>query len=160
MKTFTIGGKTFEFDDSKTYRDYTVERTPAGLVGRLETVALGRMFADLESGRLPFGPPFLLHLHLLSRWKTDAPRKRTYRNVILGQRRGDPEFTKLPRVLSDEQFFLDEGGDKIIDDLESTGQVATQFLSLFGLPSYEHPKQKTSIWVGTGDEMRMVVPPT
>jgi hypothetical protein len=114
MKLYKIGKKEIEFDPAKEYLDFYIEKGKQQLV----SINLEALLTSVESGTTPIDDNLQQYMLYLQRWVTDAPRKKQYR-----QMRKDG-FT----VISGEQFFDEEGGDKIINDLENTGKFAEYFL--------------------------------
>ena len=91
--------------------------------GRLERIDFSGLLGSLQKGRLPVDQDLREFLTYLGRWETEAPRKRLYRKMM---RDG---YT----VLSSEEFFPEDGGDRIIDQLENTGVLAKRLLrQLYG----------------------------
>lgn len=111
MKEFIIDGKTIQFDDQKEYYDHFREGTAV--------IDFGSMLTNLERGELDISG---LKEWLLpqTRWITEAHRKRFYRTLTMN----NPHVV----VMSGENFFVEEGGDEIIDNLENTGKFTRYLL--------------------------------
>lgn len=114
MNNYKIGNKEIEFDSKKEYLDFYIENNKQ----RLIKIDLGSLLMSIESGKIPLDKRLQDYMTYLQRWTTDAPRKKQYRQM---RKEGF-------KVLSNEQFFDEEGGDKIIDNLENTGKFADYFL--------------------------------
>lgn len=139
MKTFTINGKTVELDETLEYADFWVEgNKPVGVY-----LDWGALLEPLESGKIKWDCATVDHFRMLSRWVREAPRKRHYRKMKL------EGFT----VLSTEYFFEQEGGDKFIDALERSGQMAAKVLACFGLESVGPIKQDNPLRPTTTEEI-------
>ena|SRR3989344_4580151 len=115
MADFLIEGKRIELDTSKTYLDFYWHGIQEG---QLVQIDLERMVGAIQSGELPVDNCLREHMQYLRRWEKDAPRKRGLREM----RRGGMS------VLTTDDLFEEEGGEKIIDDLENTGVFAAYFL--------------------------------
>lgn len=114
MKTFRVAMNDVQFDDSKKYFDfYKVEGEPVlveiDLVGMLEKIVAREIPVDTE---------LKSHMQYLSRWTTEAPRKRASRMM---RRVG-------MIVVTTDVLFEEDGGEAIIDNLENTGNFAEYFL--------------------------------
>lgn len=114
MKYFSIRGKSIILEEDKKYLDFYLEETKQ-IISEIDFDAL---LGSIEKGDTECDEKFRRFLSHLQRWVVEAPRKRGYR-----QMRKDG-FT----VLSDEQFFDEEGGEEIIDNLENTGKLAKYLL--------------------------------
>lgn len=114
VKEYQIKDKTIKFDEKKNYLDFYIANGKPTLV----SVDLEAMLKEMESGQIQVDENLKGFMEYLQRWKTEAPRKRFYRNL---RKEG-------VAVLSSEVFFDDEGGHKIIDKLENTGKFADYFL--------------------------------
>jgi len=114
MNKYNIAQREIEFDPTKEYLDFFIEK------GKQQLVELNLEFllTTIESGKISIDNNLKEYMTYLQRWTTDAPRKRQYRQM---RKEG---FT----ILSSEQFFDADGGDKIIDNLENTGKFADYFL--------------------------------
>ena len=119
MKTFTINGVPFEFDDSKQYFDFYIDKGQPLVVG----VDFGGLLSFLQQGKGTLDE-IKEELVLMDRWIVEAPRKRFYRGLIL-QGAG---------VLSGEYFFdhlPDEKAEELFTNLENTGLFARRMLETF-----------------------------
>jgi hypothetical protein len=114
MNNYTINQKTIEFDSTKEYYDFFIKDGKQELVG----LNLESLLEKISSGKMPVDNKLEQYMTYLQRWTYEAPRKRQYREMK----------QKGITVLSFEQFFDSEGGDKIIDNLENTGKFADYFL--------------------------------
>ena len=112
MIEFTIQGTFVEFNENKEYYDYFGDR---GVV----RVRFQELLEKLSSEELSLDgiEDWLLPM---TRWLTEAPRKRFYRAM-------QKDCQKF-HILSGEQWFLEEGGEEIIDKLENTGKLAQMLL--------------------------------
>lgn len=118
MKTFTIAGKPFEFDDSKRYRDFYRASGERVLID----VPFGQLLEALADGVRPM--MFAGELMLLDRWTREAPRKRFYRGLKVAG----------VMVVSAEYWFEDRPdaeAEEIFGDLENTGTLARRILEAF-----------------------------
>lgn len=114
MQEYKIAGKSVQFDESKTYMDFFIQDGRQ----RLVETNFGKMLELLQSGKMSVDNKFKDYLVLISRWTKEAPRKRLYRKMR----------SEGFNVVSSEQFFDGEGGDKVIDGLENTGKLADYLL--------------------------------
>lgn len=114
MAIYKIDNKNIELDSTKTYLDFYICNNEQKLV----SLDLESLLKSIESGKILVDNKLQNYMTYLQRWTTDAPRKKYYRQM---RKEG---FT----ILSCEQFFEEEGGDKIIDNLENTGKFADYFL--------------------------------
>lgn len=114
MKTYKINKKNIIIDDKKTYMDFVVVNDEPKLI----VIDFLGILEKIESGDLITNDSFKEFLTLLTRWVNDAPRKRFYRNMI---REGC-------NVLSTDQFFIDDNGEEIINNLENTGKLCEYLL--------------------------------
>jgi hypothetical protein len=120
-----INEKMIEVDETKKYCEYTT-------VGLYE-INFINLLKSLESENIKIDE-FPAFLYILTRWINEAPRKRFYRDLQLKN--------KNVQMLSGENFFLEEGGDKIIDNLENTGKLAVYLRKeLFGLETVPDVKE-------------------
>jgi hypothetical protein len=122
MKTVILNRLPFDYDETLPYADFTVKDGKPDfniICGVFAVEAL----ADLERRR---GPPwnhgFCEFFKLASRWVHEAPRKRGLRGLILHGM----------KIMSTECFFVEDGGEKIIDALENWGKLAVRVLQRFG----------------------------
>jgi hypothetical protein len=112
---FTIQGKTIDVDETKEYFDYFTQ-------GLVKTDFIG-LLKDIEDGKITI-EGLDKFLYLRTRWVKEAPRRRFYRDMA---RAG-------AMMMSSDNFFTEDGGDKIIDSLELTGKLAVYLRKeLFGL---------------------------
>lgn len=117
VKTYTIGGKAFEFDETKKYLDFYLTSGVRNLVD----VPFAAVLEALESSASMIGR-FTDELMMLDRWVHEANRKRFYRKMVL------EGFT----VVSGEYWFEDrDDGLAIIDALENSGRLARRILEAF-----------------------------
>lgn len=114
MQSYRIKKAVLQFDETKTYMNFYRQNGQ----GRLFTIDLERMLGSIQSGIVPVDDSLKDHFTALQRWETEAPRKRALRE---GRQRG---FT----ILTTDELFEEEGGKKIIDNLENTGVFASYFL--------------------------------
>lgn len=120
MKTYQLLNRSFEYDDSLEYFDfYLIDNRSPNLVEVNWDVLLSR----LADGTILWDDATVKFVRLLSRWVHEAPRKRFYRNMIL----------EGMKVICTEYFFEQEGGDKVIDNLENTGKVAVALCNHYGV---------------------------
>ena len=127
MKTYTINNKQIKFDDTKTYHDFWIENDNRGV---LSTINFDMLLKAIETNKIQADDKFKGLLKHLSRWTTEAPRKRGYRKL---RKEG---FT----ILTAEHFFDEDGGDKIIDNLENTGHLADYLLKALYEPQSTIPE--------------------
>ncbi len=114
MLSYQIKKRIIELDETKTYMDfYRVNGA-----GRLFTIDLERMLSAIQSNQVPLNNYLKDHFTSLQRWETEAPRKRALRE---GRKRG---FI----IGTTDELFDEEGGEKIIDNLQNTGIFASYFL--------------------------------
>lgn len=127
MKTFILNGVEIKFDETLKYYDFWVTK------GKPDpfTVDFNIVCTGLQSEEIPWNGDTIQAFKLLSRWVLEAPRKRGFRNMIL----------EGIQVASTEHFFECEGGDKFIDGLERTGQLAAQILGAYGEDPVGHIDQ-------------------
>lgn len=117
MKTYNINGKQIELDESKEHLDfYLVEGE-----GKLPTILFDKLLEAVEAKKVAIDNQLKEYLTHLTRWTTEAPRKRHFRKM-----RKDGMI-----VVSGEQFFDADGGEEIIDNLERTGVLSTMLLKEF-----------------------------
>jgi hypothetical protein len=118
MTKYKIQDKEVEIDNSKIYMDYHKDKG-------LSIINFDGLLSSISSGEITIDK-FDEFLYPMTRWITESPRKRFYRNIQL-------EHNNF-HVLSGENFFLEDGGDKIIDNLENTGKMSVYLRKeLFGL---------------------------
>lgn len=123
MKTYQLLDRSFEYDDSLEYFDfYLTDRKP-----NLATVNWDVLLSRLADGTILWDDATVQFVRELSRWVHEAPRKRFYRNMIL----------EGMQVVCTEYFFEQEGGDKVIDNLENTGKVAVALCVHYGVVPME-----------------------
>lgn len=139
MRVFTINGKTVELDETLEYADFHVE----GNKPVAHYVNWEWLLESLESGKIKWDCATVDNLRMLSRWVREAPRKRHFRKMRL------EGFT----VLSTEFFFEQEGGDKFIDALERSGQMAAKVLAVYGLEPVGPIKQDNPLRPTTTEEI-------
>lgn len=119
MTEYKIGGKKIELDTDKMYMDFFWEDNQPTLIN----LNLEGLLEDVQSGELPLDAYLIKQMEYFKRWILDAPRKRALREF---RRKGIP-------VITTDALFEQDGGDKIIDNLENTGLFAAYFLSeLYG----------------------------
>lgn len=119
MKSFTINGVVFEYDDTLEYMDFWVDNEGGHLVDMRWDVMLS-MLAEGKVKLEELDEPLIL----MDRWIRDVPRKRFYRGLI----------KQGAHVMSDEFWFneeTDEDAEKIFQGLENTGNLARKFLEMF-----------------------------
>jgi hypothetical protein len=123
MKTYQLLDRSFEYDDSLEYFDfYLTDRKP-----NLATVNWDVLLSRLADGTILWDDATVQFVRELSRWVHEAPRKRFYRNMIL----------EGMQVICTEYFFEQEGGDKVIDNLENTGKLAVALCAHYGVAPME-----------------------
>jgi hypothetical protein len=115
MAKYNINGKEIELDTNKTYFDFYLEGEGHGC---LVQVNLEGMLESLESNKMPVDDHLKDYMDYLQRWKTDAPRKRTLREM---RKSGIT-------VIITNNLFEEDGGEEIINNLENTGAFADYFL--------------------------------
>jgi hypothetical protein len=116
VRTFTINGKPFEFDETKRYLDFYLVRGERNLVDMNAAWPTTLEALACSPGSIHL---FIAELVMLDRWIREAPRKRAYRKVVLAG------FT----VVSGEYWFEDrDDGEAIIDALENSGKLARRIL--------------------------------
>lgn len=123
MKTYQLLDRSFEYDDSLEYFDFYLTDRKPNLVAVNWDVLLSR----LADGTILWDDATVQFVRELSRWAHEAPRKRFYRNMIL----------EGMQVVCTEYFFEQEGGDKVIDNLENTGKVAVALCVHYGVVPME-----------------------
>lgn len=123
MKTYQLLDRSFEYDDSLEYFDFYLTDRKPNLVAVNWDVLLSR----LADGTILWDDATVQFVRELSRWVHEAPRKRFYRNMIL----------EGMQVVCTEYFFEQEGGDKVIDNLENTGKVAVALCVHYGVVPME-----------------------
>ncbi len=114
MAEYEINGKKIELDTSKTYMDFYKQDGR----GHLAKVNLEALLVQIQAGRLPVDDDIKEYMQYLKRWQTDAPRKRALREMKRGG----------VTVVTTDALFEEDGGEKIIDNLENTGVFAAYFL--------------------------------
>ena len=123
MKTYQLLDRPFEYDDSLEYFDFYLTDRKPNLVAVNWDVLLSR----LADGTILWDDATVQFVRELSRWVHEAPRKRFYRNMIL----------EGMQVICTEYFFEQEGGDKVIDNLENTGKLAVALCDHYGVVPME-----------------------
>jgi len=115
MAEYNINNKKIELDADKTYLDFY----RANGQGNLVEINLEGMLGAIQSGELLVDDDLRKHMQYLQRWEIDAPRKRALRKMKLSGM----------HVLTSDELFENEDGEKIIDNLENTGIFAAYFLN-------------------------------
>lgn len=119
MKTFKINNTVIEFDETLQYMEFFLQNT----VPTLFNFNWKAVLKDLETDEIGWNTETIQGFKFLSRWIHEAPRKRNYRKLALAG----------TKILSPEEFFLEEDGAEIIDALERTGKLAAEVLKAYGL---------------------------
>ncbi len=114
MAEYEINGKKIVLDTDKKFMDFTWKDGKGDLV----EINLENMLNKIQSGEVPVDGNLKEFMTYLKRWKIDAPRKRTLREM---RRSG-------MQVMTSDALFEEDGGEKIIDNLENTGVFAAYFL--------------------------------
>ncbi len=114
MLSYQIKKAVIQFDETKTYMDFYRQNGQS----RLFTIDLERMLNSIQSGNTPIDHYLKNNFTALQRWETEAPLKRNLREM---RKKG---FT----ILTSDELFEEERGEKIIDNLENTGVFASYFL--------------------------------
>ena len=116
MIEFQLNGHKLEFDETKTYSDFTVTDGKPDLY----TINMEEFLRLLEEKAIEWNP---LNWQWLSRWVHEAPRKRRLREMR----------SEGMNVLTGE-FLFDgwPGADDFIDSLENTGNIAVFLLKAMG----------------------------
>lgn len=114
MQSYQIKKAIIQFDETKTYMDFYKQNGQ----GRLFTLNLESMLDSIQSGNTPLDNYLKNHFIALQRWETEAPLKKNLREM---RKKG---FS----VLTTDDLFEEEGGEKIIDNLQNTGVFASYFL--------------------------------
>jgi hypothetical protein len=118
MKSYTINGVPFEYDETLPYADFYVDAEGGHLIG----IDFDKFILGLQSGQWPL-EEFKEVLVLLDRWERDVPRKRFYRGMVKAG----------SHVLSGEYWFEnvpDDEAEKIFTALENSGKVARRLLEV------------------------------
>ena len=113
-KIFIIEGKSITLDTSKKYYDFFIDDSGKCLV----RINFEGLLSEWEKNGDP-DKSFYKQISFLTRWVTEAPRKRGYREMCM----------EGFHVLSSDEFFDYEGGDQVIDALENTGQLCLYIIS-------------------------------
>lgn len=114
---FNLNGQVIEIDENLPYAEFFVNDGKPNF----HQFDLIRLLKEMESGDVEFDKA-KKELKLLSRWVTEAPRKRTYRNMKL----------EGMTVVSSEYFFdEEEKGEEMIDMLENSGHAAVKILAAY-----------------------------
>src|ERR1035437_4236608 len=100
MKKFKINEKEIELSDKTFFHFYL-----KGTDGMLVTINFDTMLTSVQSGKTPVDKMFEEYLHYLSRWVTDAPRKRFNRKCRLDG---------MIVLTTDELFDTQPDGEQII----------------------------------------------
>jgi len=116
MTTFQINGQTIEFDETLSYADFWVD----GSSYVFAWIQWDKILTALSEGR-EWDAGIRRFVKLLSRWVHEAPRKRVYRGLKMSG----------VTVVSSEFFFEQQGGDEMINSLESTGKFAVRLLEVY-----------------------------
>ena len=114
MAKYEINGQKIELDTNKVYLDFYWQGREANLI----QINLEEVLGAIQSGEIPFDDNLKGYMQYLQRWETDAPRKRSLREM---SRRGIMVGTA-------DALFEQDGGEEIIDNLENTGVFAAYFL--------------------------------
>ena len=116
MKKIQINGKEVELDLDKVCLDFYLEEEKGNLV-KIDFEKLLGTVSNLSHDNI--NESFKQYLEYLSRWKTDAPRKRFNRQCRLNG---------MTVLTTDELFDRHPDGEQIIDNLENTGNVSSYLL--------------------------------
>jgi hypothetical protein len=119
VKSFTINGVVFEYDDTLPYLDFWVDAEGGHLVD-MQWDVLFTMLVEGKTTLEELDEPMIL----MDRWIRDVPRKRFYRGLVKSG----------AHVMSGEFWFEnepDEEAEKIFQGLENTGNLARKFLEAF-----------------------------
>lgn len=114
MVVYVINGKKIELDTNKIFLDFYWQNRQ----GQLVQINLEEVLGAIQSGKLPVDDDLKEQMRYLRRWETDAPRKRSLREM---RRSG-------MHVMTSDALFEQDGGEEIIDNLENTGVFAAYFL--------------------------------
>ena len=136
MKTYTINGTPFSYDDTLHYYDFFLQNNQRFLV----EIRWDQVLQELQSGQTQI-ERLSEELILLDRWSRDAPRKRHYRKWL----------KEGVIVLSGEYWFddySDEEAERIFVGFENSAKVARRLIETF-LPALTeqcnqtpHPAQR------------------
>jgi hypothetical protein len=115
MRTFNIGEKIVEIDDTKEYLDFYREEGEPKLV----SLDIVKLLMSLESQEMSTSD-IKAELDHLKRRVIEAPRKKWKRDM---RKEG---FT----VITTDELFEADGGEEIIQKLENTWKIAQQLLEV------------------------------
>jgi len=125
MKEYLINNAKINFDDTKKYFDYAIKKGNS----EISYVNIEKLLDAIVDKKVLVDDELKEYMIYLQRWKEEAPLKRSYRELV----------KEGVNVLSSDNYFLEEGGLEIIQNLENTGLFADYFLKT--VYKYE-PKEK------------------
>ncbi len=135
MRTYSIKGVSFEYDESLQYLDFFVNPGPNLVEIRWDTLLEAFRDGKIQAEQLEY------EMVMLDRWHRDVPRKRFYRKMVkegFGVLSGEYWFENMP----------DEKAEEIFTGLTNSAVVARKFLETF-LPAVaekckqeHHPAEK------------------
>ena len=113
MRSFKIGEKNIQIDETKEYLDFYREEW----IPKLVSLDIVKLLTALGTGEAAFSN-VKSELELLKRWVIEAPRKKWKR---------DMRKSGITVITSDE-LFEEDGGEEIIQKLENTWKIAEYLL--------------------------------
>ena len=153
MRTYTVNGVSFEYDETKLYLDFFVNETGYHLV----QVDWNILLSQLQEGKYT-AEQLEYDMTMMDRWIHDVPRKRHYRKMV----------KEGFNVLSGEFWFEnvpDDEAEKYFDGLLNSGLLARHFIETF-LPalaekvkSDRHPAYNHYIDPSDGKNIAIAVTP-